>query len=435
MQPWTREQILRFAPAPRPRDEHDERPGNHAHYIQTFLESWQLLQENGVNTPLRLAHFMAIIGHETGGFTIIREDCRWTYARMCELWPHRFAASDVVARTKHAACRGDEEKLAEMAYGGRADLGNSEPGDGWAYRGGGPFQDTGRARYREAGHAIGVDLEGSPEQIEDPRVAIKAVLWAWKKYKLGELADRNYLRSVQNAVNRGNPHSSKDPIGWEDRQRWFNRAWAVFGDGVLPSPLDLSVGASGPEVVALQRNLRRLGYACGAEDGIFGGECRRAVAAFKADHKANFGEELEPDDIVGAATKAALATAEPIRRPEREMMTLADLKQAGSSEVAAGLNIQRLGPPIMALGLAGGATTETASVPSKVDPTPVLQEAVGWVPQARSLVAPVIDAAQWGVRNWWWVVAICFGVWMYAKGGAICKARLEAARRGLNLWR
>jgi putative chitinase len=439
MQPWTRDQLHRFAPPPRARFERDERPENHAAYVGVFLESWDFLQRNGVNTPLRLAHFMTIVGHETGGLQIVREECTWRYERMCQLWPDRFKLTDPIMRARYVACRGDEEKLAELAYGGWCDLGkrlgNTEPGDGWLYRGNGPFQDTGRSRHREAGSAIGIDLEGSPEQLEDPRVAIKAVLWAWNKFGLGEMADRNYLRAIQNCINRGNPFSKKDPNGWPDRQRWFDRAWAVWGDGILPSPLELSVGAQGAEVLALQMRLRELGYAVGAPDTVFGPETRRAIAAFKSDYSAmNPDTALEPADLVGPVTRSALATADPIRRPERERMTVADLKAAGSTEVAAGQNIQRLGPMMLGLGAIGGASQGTPERQA-VDPTPMLQDTVGWVPTAKATIEPVIHAGQWAVSHWWWVALICLGVWMYAKGGRIIKARLEAARRGLNLWR
>jgi putative chitinase len=445
MQPWTREELHRFAPPParRERDEEheDERLTIHAAYIQTLLESWQGIVNGGVNTPLRLAMFLSIVGHETGGFTIGDENCTWSYARMCELWPQRFKATDPVMRARFMACRGNEESIAELAYGGWNDLGkrlgNNQPGDGFAFRGRGLFQSTGRACYMQLGEAIGLDLVGDPDQLDDPRVSIQVVLWHWQRYRLGEMADRNHLRAVHNQINRGNPHSSKDPIGWESRQRWFRRAWEIFGRGAsLPSPLDLTVGAHGPEVRAAQMRLRELGYAVGAPDGIFGHETRRGLAAFKSDWHAATGMELEPGDVIGQATREALAVAGPIKRPERELMTVADLKAAGSTEVAAGLNLQNLAKPVLALSAIGGvASGEGTPQPPPVDPTPALQQAVGWVPTAKAIIVPVIEAAQWAVKHWWWVGGIALAVWLYADGWLVIRARLRAARQGLNLWR
>lgn len=450
MQPWTREDLHRFAPPPVRKNPGadgiaDDGPEIHAAYVETLLASWDYLVREGIDTPLRVAHFMTIVGHETGGLTIEREDCTWSQKRMIELWSPRFKATDPVFIARYMTCGRDEEKLAELAYGGWNDLGqrlgNTEPGDGWTYRGGGPFQGTGRAWYRETGQAIGVDLEGRPEQIEDPRVSLQVCIWYWKRYKLSDLADRNCLRAIQNQINRGNPYSSKDPNGWPSRQRWFDRAWAVFGQGAaLPSPLEIGIGAQGPEVQAVQTRLRELGYACGTPDGIFGPECRRGVAAFKADWSAATGQQLDPAELVGPATRAALATAEPIRRPEREKMTAKDLLAAGSSEVQAGVNIQRLAPAMLGIGAIGGASQPsepmrlTAEAVS-VDPTPALQQTVGWVPGAKGMLIPIIESIQWAVKNWWWVALIFLGVWMYAKGFAIIRARVEAARRGLNLWR
>jgi putative chitinase len=448
MQPWTREDLHRFAPPPARKKPDangvaDDGPEIHAAYVETLLASWDYMMREGIDTPLRIAHFMTIVGHETGGLTIEREECTWRYERMCELWPQRFQSSSVPARARYMACGKDEEKIAELAYGGWSDLGqrlgNTEPGDGWTYRGGGPFQGTGRAWYRETGQAIGVDLEGRPEQIEDPRISLRVCIWYWQRYKLGELADRNCLRAIQNQINRGNPYSGKDPNGWPSRQRWFDRAWAVFGQGaVLPSPLEIGIGAQGSEVQAVQTRLRELGYACGTPDGIFGPECRRAVAAFKADWAAATGQQLDPAEVVSSATRAALATAEPIRRPEREKMTIKDLVASGSTEAQAGLNIQRLGPAMLGIGAIGGASQpvdQPVRMAEAVDPTPLIKDAVGWVPQAKSIMVPVIEAMQWSVQHWWWVAMICLGIWMWAKGYGIIKARLDAARRGLNLWR
>ena len=119
-------------------------------------------------------------------------------------------------------------------------------------------------------------------------------------------------------------------------------------------------------------------------------------------------------------------------------MTVADLKAAGSSEVAAGANMQRLAGPVSLVSALGGAsslTSPTAAPAPKLDPTPALQDTVGWVPTAKGMLMPVIDGAQWAVHNWWWVAGIGLGVWLYAGGWMIIKARLNAARRGLNLSR
>lgn len=444
MQPWTREELHRFAPPPKSRGDGDDRPAIHASYVATLLDSWQLMQDAGINSPIRLAMFMSVVGHETGGCTIGDEYCTWSADRMCQLWPQRFAKTDPLFLARYTAARKDEEKLAELAYGGWNDLGqrlgNKEPGDGWRYRGRGMKQITGRDAYREAGDAIGIDLEADPDQLDDPRVSLKVTLWQWQSYGLGVLADRGYVRAVHNKVNRGNAHSKFDPNNWADRQRQFDKAWSIWNRGTsLPDTTELAVGAFGPPVAALQTRLRELGYPCGKVDSIFGDECRRALAAFKADWKAAGGHEIDPDDIVGDATQAALAIAKPIRRPERENMSIGDLIASGSTEAAAGRNMQRLATPVglvSALGSANFAVDSTPTVaPQSVDPTPALQQAVGWVPAAKGIMVPVIESGMWAAKHWWWVAGIALAVWLYAGGWLVIKARLKAARQGLNLWR
>lgn len=136
---WTAADLRRLAPAAE------------QSYIDALVEGWDAMQTAGINTPIRRCHFLAQAMHETGDFTIIREKCTWSAKRMCELWPARYSMRDPIFLARIAAAREDEETKAEMAYGGRADLGNENDGDGYAYRGGGIFQGTGRGWYRETG--------------------------------------------------------------------------------------------------------------------------------------------------------------------------------------------------------------------------------------------------------------------------------------------
>lgn len=432
MEKWTAEKLKRFA------------PGARDDYIAALVEGWDAMIVSGINTPLRVCHFLAQAAHETGDFKIVRENCNWTLENMCALWPARFKKSDPVFLAKFAACRGDDaaERKAELAYGARTrtDLGNCEDGDGWHYRGGGIFQGTGRNWYRETGQAIGVDLEGEPSLIEDPRISLAAAIWYWKRYDLNRFADRNYGRAVGNQINRGSPFSKHEPIGWKERARAFDRAWAVFGDGKLPSPLDLGLGAYGPDVESIQVRLRELGYQPGAADGVFGREMSRAVAAFKHDCRER-GVDVEEGETVGPLTRSALATADRISRPEREAMTAKDLIAAGSTEAKAGVDAQKLGTLLLlGGGGAGGVKMTSGTEPMRLadtapqaNPAQVLEQTAGWVPQAKQQLIPIMEALNWAITHWLWIVIIVAGLWMYVKGGGVLKARLDAARRGLNL--
>ena len=73
------------------------------------------------------------------------------------------------------------------------------------------------------GQAIGVDLEGQPDLIQNPAISLKAAIWEWNKHGLNKFADRNYLRVIGNAINRGLPFSKYEPIDRETEQRLARR--------------------------------------------------------------------------------------------------------------------------------------------------------------------------------------------------------------------
>lgn len=129
------------------------------------------LPEYGINTGLRLAHFLGQAAHESGGF-------RW----MEEIW----GPTD-----------------AQRRYEGRRDLGNTQPGDGRRYAGRGIFQLTGRANYRAAGRRIDRDLEGHPELAAEPAISVQIAADYWVSRGLSALADRDDLQAITRKINGG----------------------------------------------------------------------------------------------------------------------------------------------------------------------------------------------------------------------------------------
>lgn len=142
-----------------------------------------------IDTPLRTAHFLAQIAHETGGFKWARELGKDSYFER---------------------------------YEGRADLGNTEPGDGPRFRGRGYIQITGRYNYARAGEALGIDLIGNPEQAEAPEIAAKIAAWYWWTRDLNKYADADEIRTITRQINGG-------LNGLADRQAYYDRASAVLG--------------------------------------------------------------------------------------------------------------------------------------------------------------------------------------------------------------
>lgn len=117
--------------------------------------------------------FLGQVLHESAGLTQFSENLNYSAERLCAVWPGRFptlAAAQPFARNPQA--------LANKVYGGR--MGNTEPGDGWRYRGRGPIQLTGKDNYAFVGNLIGQDLTGLPELMEQPRYALEATIAWWE---------------------------------------------------------------------------------------------------------------------------------------------------------------------------------------------------------------------------------------------------------------
>ena len=124
-----------------------------------------------INTPARMAAFLAQVGHESGGL-------HW----LTELWG---------------------PTAAQARYEGRIDLGNTQPGDGYKYRGRGLIQITGRANYQAAGYALATDFIESPELLAEPDYAVRSAMWFWQSHGLNQLADAGNFEKITRIINGG----------------------------------------------------------------------------------------------------------------------------------------------------------------------------------------------------------------------------------------
>lgn len=222
------------------------------------------LDHYGINTRLRIAHFMGQVTHECAGFRTTEE----------------FASGD--------------------AYEGRLDLGNVKKDDGRRYKGRGLLQLTGRDNYRRIGKILGVDLEEDPLKAGEPVLSLKIACEYWKGRKINDPSDEDDLVEVTRRVQGGNN-------GLEDRGFYLKRAKVALADmdaivigteqkAVTPV---LRRGSFDAAVGKLQALLRAKGYQLAIDDE-FGGATELAVIHFQEAAK------LTVDGIVGAETWAAL---------------------------------------------------------------------------------------------------------------------------------
>ncbi len=235
-------------------------PADHLDAIAA--RSGLLLARHAV-TGQRLEHFLAQVGHESAGLTALEENLSYSAARLCAVWPGRFPSSEAAA-----PFAGNPRALANRVYGGRMGNGDETSGDGWAYRGRGYIQLTGRAAYRETGRRAGLDLEVSPDLAAAPEhaLAVACAFWSWRG--LNALCDRDDLVAVTRRINGGSN-------GLADRRAWLDKVQRVLAG---------QAGEVWPAatVVALQRALQDAGYGeCGAADGLIGPRTLAAVARLR----------------------------------------------------------------------------------------------------------------------------------------------------------
>jgi len=176
-----------------------------------------------INTPMRICGFLAQVAHESGFFTVLRENMNYSAAGLLGTWPKRFTAATAEKYAKQP------EKIANLVYANRMGNGPPESGDGWAYRGGGCLQLTGRADFRDFGAAAEVDLLGNPERIIEPELAAWSAAWEWDRGKLNAVAEAGDLVRMTKIINGGTIGlEDGNTQGRDDRTEIYQQAVAAL---------------------------------------------------------------------------------------------------------------------------------------------------------------------------------------------------------------
>ena len=271
----------------------DARPN----YLDSIRNSTDLLNRAEINTPLRLAHFFAQALLETGGFTVLRESMNYSAQGLMQIFGvnHHSAA---ITEAEAADLAYDEQRIAERVYGlgnpaKAKELGNTQPGDGFRYRGNGVLQMTGRGAHRSVGAACGVDFEGNPDLATAAEHAMKPAVEEWTEKELNFFADQDDLRTITIRINGG-------LNGFDDRQAWLIKLKKVLiGAGDLPAGAE--IGSPSDDVGSLQADLNTLGAVPPLKvDGRLGPATTAAVKAFQT------AAGLTADGIAGPVTLAAI---------------------------------------------------------------------------------------------------------------------------------
>jgi putative chitinase len=189
-------------------------------------------QEFEINTPQRIASFLAQTSHESGGYTMLSENLNYRAATLAACWPNRFAVlgadkkpikenGKLVPTAVANSIAGKPELIANLVYSGRMGNGPAESGEGWAFRGRGLKQLTGKFNYTKCSEGLGVDLVANPDLLLEPIYAARSAGWFWKSNNLASFADTGDIKGMTKKINGGF-------IGLEQRQALYDACLKAF---------------------------------------------------------------------------------------------------------------------------------------------------------------------------------------------------------------
>ena len=173
----------------------------------------------GINTPLRLAHFLAQCGHESGGFRAVQENLNYSAKGLNGIFKKYFPTE-----ASAAAYARNPQKIASKVYGGRMGNGPESTGEGFKFRGRGYIQLTGKDNYRAFGSAIGEDMTANPDKVATHYPLLSAA-WFFSKNGLHRMADEGATDAVVTKITR---RVNGGTIGLADRIKHFKEYYHLL---------------------------------------------------------------------------------------------------------------------------------------------------------------------------------------------------------------
>ena len=170
----------------------------------------------GLTTIERRAAFLAQLAHESGQFTLNKENLNYSAAGLQKTFKKYFPTPELAAQYAK-----NPVKIANKVYANRIGNGDEASGDGFKFRGRGFLQITGRENYTKCGVALGVDLTVNPDYLLTSAGAIDSALWFWKLHSLNSYADRDDIRGQTLVINGGYN-------GLDERVAFYNKAKTIL---------------------------------------------------------------------------------------------------------------------------------------------------------------------------------------------------------------
>jgi putative chitinase len=190
-----------------------------------YVQNWhnalvQLFPDYEINTPNRMAAFIAQCSHESAGFMILTENLNYKAATLRKIFPKYFP--DDATAQRYASMPNKQEAIANKVYANRMGNGDEASGDGFRYRGRGLIQLTGKQNYSWFAASLEISPEEATEYLGTFEGAAQSACWFWETNKLNQWADKGDIVTLTKRINGGT-------IGLEDRIKHYEHALHVLG--------------------------------------------------------------------------------------------------------------------------------------------------------------------------------------------------------------
>ena len=191
-------------------------PGN------PYLDHWfhalsEILPEYDINSPKRVAAFLAQCAHESRGFKFLKENLNYKAESLVKVFPKYFKTLDEAKKYEK-----QPEKIANKIYGGRMGNGPESSGDGFRYCGRGLIQLTGKDNYTLFAASIDTPIEDILEYLQTFEGAVQSACYFWESTGLNKEADAGDIKTMTRKINGGY-------IGLDDRIKHYEHALHIFG--------------------------------------------------------------------------------------------------------------------------------------------------------------------------------------------------------------
>jgi len=190
-----------------------------------YIDNWHhalsiLLPDYEINTPKRIAAFIAQCSHESGEFMVLKENLNYKAASLRKLFGKYFPNDDIA--NEYASKPNKQEAIANRIYASRMGNGDEASGDGYKYCGRGLIQLTGKSNYIAFADSLEITPEEASEYLATFEGAAQSACWFWETNNLNQWADKGDIVTLTKRINGGT-------IGLEDRIKHYEHALHVLG--------------------------------------------------------------------------------------------------------------------------------------------------------------------------------------------------------------